>query len=129
MRIEMRSAAARRLATELYPGDSPPLSREYPGDRPLDIEWWRSNPQPESSGSLRHSTALRLYLAIARNSRTSLPEDCFPASFDFDDCSMRPDKGVMKVFLDEGLLEPRMMGSQLIFDLSQLGRDYLTSRP
>jgi len=125
----MRSAAARRVAIQLYPGDSPPLSREYPGDRPLDIEWWRTNPQPESSASVRHSAALRLYLAIAQNSRTSLPGDCFPASFDFDDCSMRPDKGVMKVFLDEGILAPRMMGAQLVFDLGEHGRAYLTSRP
>ena len=124
----MRSAAAKRLATELYSGDSAPLSKEYPGDRPLELEWWRTNPQPEGAGSIRHSAALRLYIAIAQNSRTPLSAESFPASFDFDDCSMRPDKGAIKVFLDEGIIAPRMMGVQLVFDLSEQGREYFASR-
>jgi hypothetical protein len=38
---------------------------------------------------------------------------------------MRPDKGVMKVFIDEGLIVGRMMGAQLVFDVTDAGRAYL----
>ena len=44
---------------------------------------------------------------------------------DFEDETMRPDKGVMKVFLDEGLVDGRIMGAQLIFDVTDLGNEFL----
>ena len=40
---------------------------------------------------------------------------------------MRPDKGVIKVFLETGLIAPRMIGSQLDFDVSESGKSYLAS--
>jgi hypothetical protein len=125
MRIVMRSAAAIRRAQGLYPGESFPLSQENPTDRPLDIDWWVTNPQNESSRSERHFGALTLYLELARASRIDLPAFTFPARFDFDDGSMRPDKGVIKVFLDEGLVIGRMMLAQLVFDVTDAGRAYL----
>lgn len=125
MRINGRSAAAKRRAAELYPGESLPISVVKPSDQPLSLEWWRSNPQAESSGSTRHAAALTLYLEIAKASKIQLPENTFPARIDFDDETMRPDKGVIKVFLDEGLVEGRLMGAQLVFDVTAAGDRYL----
>lgn len=125
MRINGRSAAARRRAAELYPGESLPISVVKPSDQPLCLEWWQSNPQAESSGSARHAAALTLYLEISKGSKIPLPKDTFPARLDFDDETMRPDKGVMKVFLDEGLITARFMGAQLVFEVTTAGRRYL----
>jgi hypothetical protein len=125
MRIEMRSAEAIRRAQALYPGKSLPLSQEIPTDQPLNLNWWVSHPQSESSRSERHFGALTLYLELARASRIELPAFTFPARFDFDDSTMRPDKGVMKVFIDEGLVIGRMMLAQLVFDVTDAGRAYL----
>ena len=84
-----------------------PISVMRPSDQPLSLEWWQSNPQAASSGSARHAAALTLHLEIAKASRIPLPKDTFPARLDFDDETMRPDKGVMKVVLDEGLVTAR----------------------
>lgn len=124
----MRVAAARRHSNLLYSGDSKPLSVSKPEDRPLDLEWWRSNPQSETYGSERHAAAMRLYLEIAKASKINLPELTFPARFDFDDGEMRPDKGVMKVYLDKGLVVGRLMGAQLVFDVTRDGERYLMER-
>jgi hypothetical protein len=128
MKIGQRSAYATRLARSLYKGDSPPISIVMANDQPLSLKWWTSNAQPESAESERHSGALRLYLELAKSSKFALPEFTFPARLDFDDQSMRPDKGVMKVFLERGLVTPRMMGAQLVFDLTDDGRAYLGAR-
>jgi len=64
----------------------------------LSLDWWRTSPQPETAGSERHAAALRLYLEIGRSSRPELPETSFPAVMDFEDETMRPDKGVMRGF-------------------------------
>ncbi|QQR34754.1 hypothetical protein JI749_10180 [Devosia oryziradicis] len=124
MKIEMRMADARRLAKGLYAGDSLPISQVKAGDEPLNVDWWRMNVQPESSESERHRAALTLYLHMAGSSKIPLPSETFPAVFDLDDGQMRPDKAVIKVFLDEGLIQPRMMVAQLVFDLTQAGRNY-----
>lgn len=39
--------------------------------------------------------------------------------------SLRPDKAIIKVFLEEGLLTHRLWGAQLIFDLAPSGGRYL----
>ncbi|WP_018097581.1 hypothetical protein [Sinorhizobium meliloti] len=127
MKINGRSAAARRRAAELYPGESLPISVVKQSDQPLSLEWWQSNPQAESSGSTRHTAALTLYLEISKASKIPLPKDTFPARLDFDDEMMRPDKGVMKVFLDEGLVTARFMGAQLVFEVTAAGHRYLAS--
>ncbi|NEI59454.1 hypothetical protein GR200_30970 [Rhizobium leguminosarum] len=128
MRIAQRSAYAMRLAKTFYRGESPPISAVKPEDKPLSVEWWTTNFQPESAESDRHLGALLLYLELAKSSKIALPKFTFPARLDLDDLSMRPDKGVIKVFLETGLIAPRMMGSQLVFDVSESGRNYLASR-
>lgn len=125
MKIMQRSAFATRLAGTLYKGLSPPISIVGPADKPLSLEWWITNPQKESAGSPRHSAALQLYLQIAKSSKIILPEHTFPSQFDFDDASMRPDKGAIKVFLEGRLIEPRTMGAQLVFDVTSAGQNYL----
>jgi len=119
MRIAQRSGYATRLAREFYSGDSPPISIAKPEDQPLRLDWWTTNSQQESADSARHWGALMLYLELAKSSRIALPEYTFPALFDLDDTSMRPDKGVIKVYLERGLVLPRMMKSQLIFDVTE----------
>lgn len=124
MRIEMRMADAKRMASSRYLGESLPISQVKPGDEPLNVDWWRNNAQQESSESARHIAALALYREIARSFKVSLGPETFPAVFDLDDGRMRPDKAVIKVFLDEGLIQPRMMVAQLVFDLTKTGGDY-----
>jgi len=124
MKIEMRMADARRLAKARYAGESLPISQVKAEDEPLKVDWWRANVQPESSENLRHGAALALYLEIARSSKFPLPPETFPGVFDLDDGRMRPDKAVIKVFLDERLIQPRMMVAQLVFDLTEAGREY-----
>lgn len=128
MRIAQRSAYAIRLARTLYAGKSLPISVVTPEDDPLRLDWWTTNLQAESPHSDRHGGALHLYLALSRFSKIGLPEKTFPARFDFDDQSMRPDKGVIKVLLDNLLVEPRMMGAQLVFDVTEAGKSYLVAR-
>ncbi len=128
MRIAQRSANAIRLARTFYSGDSPPISVVKPEDEPLRLDWWTTNFQPESPESDRHFGALQLYLALSRYTKIELEPNTFPARLDFDDQSMRPDKGVIKVLLDKQLVEPLMMGSQLVFVLTEAGQSYLVAR-
>lgn len=128
MRIAQRASYANRLAKTFYSGDSLPISVVKPADNPLSLDWWTTNFQEESPNSDRHIGALRLYLALSRSSKIELLENTFPARFDFDDQSMRPDKGVIKVLLDKLLVKPRMMGAQLVFDLTEAGQSYLMQR-
>ncbi len=128
MRIAQRSAYAIRLARTLYAGSSLPISVVKPEDDPLRLDWWTTNFQVESPDSERHVGALQLYLALSRSSKIELPSNTFPARLDFDDQSMRPDKGVIKVLLDKLLVEPRMIGAQLVFDVTEAGRSYLVAR-
>ncbi|MBY3101234.1 hypothetical protein HFO69_26590 [Rhizobium laguerreae] len=128
MKITQRSAFAKRLATNLYDGASPPLSVVKPADKHHEVDWWTSDNQNEGPDSLRHLAALALYLEVAKHSKIALPPQCFPASFDFDDEEMRPDKGVIKAFLEHRLIEPRMMVAQLVFDVTPDGQAYLARR-
>ncbi len=128
MKIMQRSAFATRLSGTLYKGTSPPISLVGPADKPLSLEWWNTNRRKERSGSQRHMAALQLYLQIAKFSKVILPEHTFPSQFDFDDASMRPDKGAIKVFLEEQLIEPRTMGAQLVFDVTSAGQNYLSQK-
>lgn len=128
MRIAQRSAYAIRLAQTFYAGRSLPISVVKPEDDPLRLEWWTTNFQAEGPESERHVGALQLYLALSRFSTIELPENTFPARLDFDDQSMRPDKGVIKVLLDNLLVIPRMMGAQLVFDVTEAGQRYLVER-
>jgi len=128
MRIAQRSSYAKRLAQTFYSGDSLPISIVKPEDNPLSMDWWTTNFQPESPDSARHLGALELYLALSRFSKIDLPGNTFPARLDFDDQSMRPDKGVVKVLLDRHLVKPRMMGAQLVFELTEAGQSYLAQR-
>ncbi|NKM57823.1 hypothetical protein GFL21_25400 [Rhizobium anhuiense] len=128
VRIAQRSAYAIRLARTFYAGESLPISVVKPEDDPLRLDWWTTNFQAESTDSDRHVGALRLYLALSRFSKIELHENTFPARLDFDDQSMRPDKGVIKVLLDRLLVEPRMMGAQLVFEVTEAGQRYLVGR-
>lgn len=97
MRIAQRSAFAKRLATKPYDGAIAPLSVVKPADRHHEVDWWTCDSQYEGAESLRQLVALALYLEVAKHSKIALPPQCFPASFDFDDEQMRPDKGVIRV--------------------------------
>ena len=125
MKINMRSAAALRRAAELYTGESLPLSANVDGRGPLSFEWWKSHPQREELNEHRHKAALKLYGEIGGASAHALPTGSFPAIMDFEDQAMRPDKGALKVFIDEHVVEHRMMGAQLFFDLTASGRAFL----
>ncbi len=92
------------------------------------MDWWTTNFQPESPDSARHLGALALYLALSRFSKIDLPENTFPSRLDFDDQSMRPDKGAIKVLLDRRLVKPRLMGARLVFELTEAGQNYLAPR-
>ncbi|ULJ82696.1 hypothetical protein MF410_34225 (plasmid) [Rhizobium sp. C104] len=128
MRIAQRSAYAIRLAGTFYAGGSVPISVVKPEDDPLRLDWWTTNFQAEGADSDRHVGALQLYLALSGYSKIELPNNTFPARLDFDDQSMRPDKGVIKVLLDKLLVKPRMMGAQLVFDVTEAGQSYLAER-
>lgn len=121
----MRKSEAIKRAHECCAGDSPPLSKEDPGYKPLSLEWWLSSPQPEKPTTDRYRSALTLYLEISKRSKIPLPADTFVARFDLDDGSMRPDKAAIKVYYEASLIEPRFMGAQLLFTLTQKGKAYL----
>ena len=129
MQITMRSATAIRLAKNIYIGDSKPLSHNVSSDKPLEISWWISQPQKEGADSPRQAAAMHLYLELAKASKHPLGPNRFPARFDFDDgIIMRPDKGVIKVFLDKGLVADQKVGAQLIFELTDAGLELLKRR-
>jgi hypothetical protein len=128
MRIAQRSSYAKRLAQTFYSGDSLRISIVKPEDNPLSMDWWTTNFQPESPDSARHLGALEVYLALSRFSKIDLPEKTFSARLDFDDRSMRPDKGVVKILLDRHLVKPGMIGAQLVFELTEAGQSYLSQR-
>jgi hypothetical protein len=120
----MRAAEARRRASELYPGDSLPLVGIAAGEgkSALDINWWLSAPRAEGTSSDRHLAALKLYVEMGQAAAFDLGEFAFPAVFDLGGGAMRPDKGAIKAFLDNGMITHRMMGAQLIFELTDAGR-------
>ena len=124
MKVQMRARQARKLAEQLYPGDSKPISKVAAGDYPLKIEWWESQPQNESPDTERQMAGMLLYLELAAKSKPQLPHECFPAQFDCEGESLRPDKAIIKAFLREGLIIGRMLGWQLVFDLTNAGREY-----
>lgn len=121
MKIELSASHVRRRAAELYTGESLPISALTEGRGVLKPEWGTTNPQTESP------TASYRWRQCGSISRSSAGASC--RSFaDPDGCgseSLRPDKAIIKVFLEEGLLTHRSWGEQLIFDLAPLGRRYL----
>lgn len=125
MRIAMRSADATRRARELYDGASLPISVLKEGRDALQLNWWTSHPRPERADSRRQRAGLRLYLEVAEHSQRALGGLAFPAVMDFDDAPMRPDKGIMKVLLDDQLVEARMLDAQLIFDVTAQGTAFM----
>lgn len=128
MRISLSLSAAQALADELYNGPSKPLTKVTRSHDPLNCAWWRDKPKPERFGSERHRGALALYLRIAEHSLDSLPEYCFPSSFDFDDDNQRiPDKGFVKMCLsaEPQILTCRQFDSDLVFELTSIGRSII----
>jgi hypothetical protein len=124
MRINMRESKVRALADQLYQGASRPISKLRSPEREVQDEaWWRSGEKPEGAGSDRHLGALRLYVKIGR--RSTLNDGDFPARFDFDDGSFRPDKGAIKAFLNNGLITSRKHDGELVFTLTKSGRSRL----
>lgn len=129
MRIAMRSADATRRARELYDGASLPISVLKEGRDALQLDWWTSSPRPERADSERQRAGLRLYLEIGAQSRTELGGMAFPAVMDFEDRAMRPDKGIIKALIDDGLIDGHMLGAQLIFAVSGKGQGFLAQEP
>ena len=99
MRVAQRSAYGTRLAKTFYRGESPAYFRAETRGQASSVEWWTTNCQPESAESDRHLGALLLSLELANSSKIGLPNLTFPAWRDFEEQSMRPDTGVIKVFL------------------------------
>ncbi|UIJ99229.1 hypothetical protein LZK82_02890 [Rhizobium leguminosarum] len=125
MKIGLSAHRVRTRAKDLYAGDSLPISDVKAADEPLQIRWWESQPQDESSSSERQQGAMLLYLELASQARPEPLQDCFPARFDCDGGgSLRPDKAIMKTFLRDGLVTHRLFGWQLIFDLTDAGLMY-----
>lgn len=125
MKIAMRSAAATRRAAELYDGASLPISILKERRDALQIEWWTTCPRPERADSRRQRAGLRLYVEVAARSSPPLGTLEFPAVMDFEDTAMRPDKGIVKVLIDEGLVEHHLLGAQLIFAVTEKGQAFL----
>ena len=125
LKIEMRAQDIRKRAQILYEGISSPVADEASTDDPLNIAWWKSHPQPEGSNSNRQIAAMILYCEVGQRSKPSLPPATFPARFDCEGGkSLRPDKAIIKVFLEEKLIADRMLGSQLVFSLTGAGEAY-----
>lgn len=121
----MPAYKVRKRAKELYSGDSLPISDVNAADDPLSIRWWESQPQDESSSSDRQQAAMLLYLELASKAKPAALEGTFPARFDCDGgVSLRPDKAIIKTFLRDGLVTHRLLGWQLVFDLTDAGRLY-----
>jgi hypothetical protein len=125
MKIAMRSADAIRRARQLYDGASLPISVLKEGRDALQIDWWISSPRPEQADSERQQAGLRLYLEIGTQSRPELGETAFPAVMDFDDSAMRPDKGIIKALIDNGLICGHLLGAQLVFTVTEKGQGFL----
>lgn len=126
MQIGLRVHQARKLAQGLYSGHSKPIADVKQDDRPHEIDWWESQPQDECPDTDRQRAAILLYLDLAAKSKKQLPADCFPAVFDCEGGSLRPDKAIIKAFLREDLINPQALGWQLVFDLTDAGRQYAT---
>jgi len=124
MRIGMTVAEARRRAAASYAGDSKPLVSVPKGDaaEALSVLWWLSAPKVEGADSARHRAALGLYIDLGRESAHDLGDYAFPAVFDLEGGAMRPDKGAIEAFFDNGLIKAWMMGAQLVFELTETGR-------
>jgi hypothetical protein len=76
------------------------------------------SPQTESPNSQRQMAAMRLYLDIGRAARPELPAEAFPGQMHCGGESLRPDKAIIEVFVEKGLLTHRLWGAQLMFDLA-----------
>ncbi|WP_156585499.1 hypothetical protein [Ensifer sp. Root31] len=125
MKIEMSARDVRKRAQELYAGDSLPISDVKSADDPLQLAWWESQPQEESSSSDRQQSAMLLYLELASKASPLALHHCFPARFDCErGLSLRPDKAIIKTFLRDELVTNRLVGWQLVFDLTDAGRLY-----
>ena len=125
VRIEMTESAVRKIARQLYSGDSLPIPSLKPEDRPQEPDWWETNPQDESSISDRQYAAMRLYLYLASKAKPRPLENCFPAQFDCaGGISLRPDKAIIKTFFRDGLVTNYKLGWQLVFGLTDAGKAY-----
>ncbi|MGO7955400.1 hypothetical protein [Rhizobium leguminosarum] len=125
MKISLSRHQVRSRAQELYSGESLPISDVRAADEPFQFRWWESHPQDESSNSDRQGAAMLLYLELASLAKPAPLRDSFPAQFDCDGgVSLRPDKAIIKTFLRDGFVAHRVLGWQLVFDLTDAGRLY-----
>lgn len=128
MRVRMTLAAAEELMASLYDGLSDVLTVCRNTAEPNDRSWWSTNPKPEKIHTRRHQAAMRLYLALGRQTEVALPADSFPAVFSFSDRRhSRPDKAFIKTCLigPHGLLSAETHEQGLIFHLTAEGRAWL----
>lgn len=125
MRIKLSEYQVRKISEKLYLGASSPITYEKSTDSPLKIDWWESQAKKEDVNSERQKAAMLLYLELASMAELALLQGCFPARFECNDKkSLRPDKGVIKSFLDNKLVTHRLIGSQLVFDITDAGKLY-----
>ncbi|GAA0608160.1 hypothetical protein [Paenochrobactrum glaciei] len=125
MRVDLSNRDITKLSERFYDGSSKPITIVKPKDKPLEIAWWQSHPKKEGVNSARHHAAIKMYLEIALSAKSGRLLDSFPAQFECSDrVYLRPDKGVIKSFLDKRLVTSRLIGSQLFFDLTETGKAY-----
>jgi hypothetical protein len=127
MQIPISVAEADHRLHDHYGGASAPIIKMPPPTlaRANTEAHWRENPRTEGTDTARHIGALGFYFDIGTLASPSLPPFQFPAVFDFLDGRRRPDKGAIKTFLVNGVIEA-VNGSEesgaLLFALTDLGR-------
>lgn len=127
MRINLTASEIEQRKTACYHGDSPPLSKNTRPRSAQSVDWWTSNPRLEYVDTDRKTAALKLYIELAQRSVDPRPH-VFPASFEARDGEcFRPDKGVIKVCLQnsQALIRISATEPELMFELTDEGMQRL----
>lgn len=123
MQINMASTEALDIIARDYSGQSKPMSINA---RPTDAQslaWWRSSNKTETADGERKRAALQFYLIVATRAVAELPQNTFPAAFQFNDrAKYRPDKGLIKALLQAGAVESCNFSGELCFSLTDSGQ-------
>lgn len=127
MQINMSLAHANQEARRLYQGPRL-LSKLYVEDPPFAEAWWLLNQQNrrENAEAPMRITAIRYYLWLADHAFLPLGSPVlFPSLFQFlSGEERRPDKGVIKVFLEQRWLSTQVWDdAQLIFAFTRDGQN------
>ena len=103
---------------------SSPLIKTTSVTHPHSVESWLSNPKEERGDTKRKYAAIPIYLRVAGLSLNLLPQNSFPAQFDFSDRQTKyPDKALVKTLLEKELIVGRQHSGELVFELTERGQD------